>query len=196
VTVQQERRWFRLAALPIRRLLDPMAAQPRHRASLGAPDGGVVAVRAQSTSWRPAPFVRAISVAVLRRESQLLVTAVRDDRGSVVGWRPVGGTIEFGEPAADALRREFREELGEEICDLQSLCVLENVYTQNGAPGHEIVFVFRASFADAAAYRRETYEFADGVIRNEVRWLDTSEFLNGSRELFPGGLIRHLQGTA
>jgi len=121
--------------------------------------------------------------------------AVRDDRGSVVGWRPVGGTIEFGEPAADALRREFWEELGEDICDLQILCVLENLYTHNGAPGHEIVFVFSATFVDTAAYRREMYEFVDGTIRNEVKWVDTSEFLDGSQELFPGELIQHLNGS-
>jgi 8-oxo-dGTP pyrophosphatase MutT (NUDIX family) len=121
--------------------------------------------------------------------------AVRDDRGSVVGWRPVDGTIEFGEPAADALRREFREELGEDIRDLHTLCVLENLYTHNGAAGHEIVFVFSATFADAAAYRRETYQFVDGSIRNQVKWLDTAGFLEGSQTLFPSGLIEYLKGN-
>ena len=152
-------------------------------------------MRAESTSWRPAPFVRAVSVGVVRRGDQVLVMAVRDDRGSVVGWRPVGGTIEFGEPAADALRREFREELGEDICDLQTLCVLENLYTHNGAAGHEIVFVFSATFVNTAAYRRETYEFVDGKIRNEVKWVDNAEFLEGSQELFPAALIQHLRSS-
>jgi len=101
-----------------------------------------------------------------------------------VGWRPVGGTIEFGERAADALSREFREELGEDICDLQALCVLENLYTHNGAGGHEIVFVFSANFVKTRAYRRESYEFVDGKIRNEVKWVDDAEFLEGSQELF------------
>jgi ADP-ribose pyrophosphatase YjhB (NUDIX family) len=118
--------------------------------------------------------------------------AVRDDRGWVVGWRPVGGTIEFGERAADALRREFREELGEDICDVQTLCVLENLYTRNGAAGHEIVFVFSATFVNAAAYRRETYEFVDGKIRNEVKWVDSAEFVAGSQNLLPAALIQHL----
>jgi ADP-ribose pyrophosphatase YjhB (NUDIX family) len=112
-----------------------------------------------------------------------------------VGWRPVGGTIEFGERAADALRREFREELGEDICDLQTLCVLENLYTHNGAAGHEIVFVFSATFVNTVAYRRETYEFVDGKIRNEVKWVDNVEFLEGSQELFPVGLIQHLKSS-
>lgn len=55
--------------------------------------------------------------------------------------------------------------------------------------------MFSATFVDAAAYRRETYEFVDGRIRNEVKWVDTSQFLDGSQELFPGELIRHLKGT-
>lgn len=112
-----------------------------------------------------------------------------------MGWRPVGGTIEFGERAADALSREFREELGEDICDLQALCVLENLYTHNGAAGHEIVFVFSANFVKTRAYRRESYEFVDGKIRNEVKWVDDAEFLEGSQELFPTALIQYLKSS-
>jgi ADP-ribose pyrophosphatase YjhB (NUDIX family) len=119
--------------------------------------------------------------------------AVRDDRGSVKGWRPVGGSIEFGERAADALRREFMEELGEEIGRLRQLCVLENLYVHCGEPGHEIMFVFNATFASRAAYQREKYDFVDGGIRNEVTWVNSAEFLEGSQQLLPAALIGHLE---
>jgi hypothetical protein len=85
--------------------------------------------------------------------------------------------------------------LGEDICDLQILCVLENLYTHNGAAGHEIVFVFCATFVNTVAFRRDTYEFVDGKIRNEVKWVDNAEFLEGSQELFPVGLIQHLKSS-
>jgi ADP-ribose pyrophosphatase YjhB (NUDIX family) len=151
-------------------------------------------MRSESNAWRPAPFIRPISVGLVRRENQLLVMAARDDRGSIKGWRPVGGTIEFSESATDALRREFVEELGEEICNLQPVCVLENLYTHHGEAGHEIVFVFDATFVNAAAYQREGYEFVDGGIRNEVKWVDSADFLEGSQQLFPAALIQHLRG--
>jgi ADP-ribose pyrophosphatase YjhB (NUDIX family) len=70
-------------------------------------------------------------------------------------YSPPGGGVEFGERAVDAARRELREELAAEVCGLTLLGVLENIFTFEGQPGHEIVFVFEARFADAALYERE-----------------------------------------
>jgi 8-oxo-dGTP pyrophosphatase MutT (NUDIX family) len=70
-----------------------------------------------STTWRPHPIVRPVAIGVVRRGDQLLVVAVCDDAGAIKGWRPLGGTIELGERAAEALRREFVEELGEAITE-------------------------------------------------------------------------------
>lgn len=50
--------------------------------------------------------------------------AVEDDAGITRGWRPLGGTIEFGERAADALRREMVEEIGQAIAEPTLLAVL------------------------------------------------------------------------
>jgi ADP-ribose pyrophosphatase YjhB (NUDIX family) len=66
--------------------------------------------------------------------------------------RLLGGHVEFGERAADTLRREFVEEIGQVITSVQLLGVLENLFTWRGRPQHEVVFVFSAQFADSAAY--------------------------------------------
>src|SRR5690349_19165979 len=110
-----------------------------------------------STVWRPKPFVRPVAIGVVRRGDELLVVAVRDDDGIITGWRPLGGTIELGERAAEALRRELMEELGEPVHEPKLMSVLESLYFHHGAPGHEIVFVFETAFADAGAYRRERF---------------------------------------
>ena len=65
-----------------------------------------------STVWRPCPSIRAISIGVVRRGEEVLVVAVRDDAGAIKGWRPLGGAIEFGERANEALNREIEEEVG------------------------------------------------------------------------------------
>ena len=49
---------------------------------------------------------------LVRRGDELLLMVVRSDDGAIKGYRPLGGSIEFGERAADALKREFTEELG------------------------------------------------------------------------------------
>jgi hypothetical protein len=52
------------------------------------------------STWRPPSIVRPIAVGVVRRRDELLLMAVRDDDGTLKGWRPLGGAIEFGERAA------------------------------------------------------------------------------------------------
>ncbi len=54
-------------------------------------------------------------------------------------YRLLGGTIEFGELGADAVVREFREELGVEMTVRHYLGTLENLFTFEGEPGHELV---------------------------------------------------------
>jgi ADP-ribose pyrophosphatase YjhB (NUDIX family) len=133
--------------------------------------------------------VRPISVGIVRRGDELLLMAVRIDDGAIKGWRPLGGSIEFGERAADALKREFAEELGLVIAEPKLLAVLENLYTHHDAAGHEIVFVFEATLADGAAYRRDAFTFEDGGVRNDVRWVALARFQAGQELLLPTSLL-------
>jgi len=143
--------------------------------------------------WRPPSVVRPIAIGVVRRGEELLLMAVCDDGGAIKGWRPLGGTIEFGERAADTLKREFAEELGLAIAEPQLLTVLENLYTHQGTAGHEIVFVFDTRLADENAYRNDSFAFDDGGVRNEVRWVPLARFKSGQDSLFPAGLLDHVQ---
>jgi len=142
-----------------------------------------------STVWRPKPFIRPVTIGVIRRGAELLVVAVADDAGTITGWRPLGGTIELGERAAEALQREFMEELAEPITAPKLISVLESLYTHHGTQGHEIVFVFETAFAKADAYRRNNFQFRDAGVDNTARWIDLARFRSGQEQLFPAGLI-------
>lgn len=145
-----------------------------------------------TTVWRPAQHIRPIAIGIVRRGKELLVVEVRDDAGTTKGWRPLGGTIEFGETAVDALKREFMEELGVAITQPALVTVTENLYQHHNVRGHEIVFLFETTFADAAIYRRETFQFQDGGIENRAQWVDIGRFRDGRAELFPVGLARKI----
>ena len=85
--------------------------------------------------WRPPSVVRLIAIGIVRRGDELLLMAVRSDDGAIKGYRPLGGSIEFGERAAEALKREFVEELGLAITEPVLLTVIEISTRITARPG-------------------------------------------------------------
>jgi ADP-ribose pyrophosphatase YjhB (NUDIX family) len=142
--------------------------------------------------WRPPQTIRAIAVALVYRGTDVLVMAVKDDSGSIKGWRPLGGAIEFGESAEEALAREFLEEIGKPIRSIKRLCILENLYSHEGTRGHEIVFAFEAELVSSGFDSTASLSFFDGGAINEVAWLPVRGFVEGVERLFPEKLIDYL----
>jgi ADP-ribose pyrophosphatase YjhB (NUDIX family) len=62
--------------------------------------------------------------------------------------RLLGGHVEFGETLVDAIVREIAEELDVAFLQPYLLGALENIFTFEGQPGHEIVFVFGGDTGD------------------------------------------------
>ncbi len=135
------------------------------------------------------PRIRPIALAVVRRDDDaILVFEGRDETKGETFYRPLGGGIEFGERAVDALRRELREELAVELSGVRLLGVLENIFTAFGRGGHEIVFVYAADLDDPALYAVDDV----GRVADEgspVMWRPLREFLEGGAILYPDGLL-------
>lgn len=139
--------------------------------------------------WRPRPAVRAIAIAIFRREDHILAGPVYDDDGQIKGWRPLGGGIEFGERAADTLVRELHEETGQKICNIHQIGVLENLFDHHGQTGHEIVLVFEARFAQAAIYTADQLSYKEqGGVEMHAKWVSLSKARAGRVALYPDGL--------
>jgi ADP-ribose pyrophosphatase YjhB (NUDIX family) len=92
-------------------------------------------------------------MAVIKRpaDGALLVSQDANPAGELF-QRPLGGHVEFGEYSEDTVYRELAEEIGQRLTGVDLLGVLENLFEWAGELQHEIVFVYEASFADAAAY--------------------------------------------
>lgn len=105
------------------------------------------------------------ALALIRRPSDgaLLVGEAADPATGLVFHRSLGGHVEFGELASEAVVRELMEELGMDVRVGELLGVIENRFEFDGTPGHEIVFVLAADFVDPAAYALEQFEFLDPV---------------------------------
>lgn len=147
------------------------------------------------TIWRPQPLIRVKAIGLHWRNGRLLAAEVRDDSGRLKGVRPLGGSVEFGERAEDALIREFREELGIEVTPVGATFVMENLYRHEGAAGHEILFIQEVNFPDQCFENEYFIEFFEDNGSPEIaRWFDLDDLdLPGGPMLFPSGLKDRLR---
>jgi len=135
--------------------------------------------------------VRPVATCVFLDGDRMLVV----DNGSFL--RPPAGEVEFGEHALDAVRREMAEEIGVQDASYQLIGVLENVFTDVGGPGHELVFVFDGDLANL----RTSMPLRTNEIHSGDRigfWASLAELRSDPRPTYPGGLLdlveRHLSG--
>lgn len=138
--------------------------------------------------------IRVIVLGLIRRGDQILVFQGHDDVKGQTFYRPLGGGVEWGERTEDALVREFKEELGADLVDVRLLTVLENIFTYNGQPGHEIVFVYEAALADKSLYEKDlvpAYEEAAGEF--EAIWKPVADFISGIEILYSEGIVELLK---
>ncbi|HEX9364367.1 MAG TPA: NUDIX domain-containing protein [Candidatus Dormibacteraeota bacterium] len=143
----------------------------------------------------PPAAIRPIVLAVIRSEDQILVFRGEDPVKAEVFYRPLGGGIEFGETGETAIRREIREEIGAELVNIRPLGALENIFTYDGGPGHEIVLLFDADLLDTEIYHVEQIAGleADGGALT-VTWKPLVDFRGGDR-LYPEGLLSLLDAN-
>jgi ADP-ribose pyrophosphatase YjhB (NUDIX family) len=128
------------------------------------------------------------TMVVFRRGKEILVNEVPEPDGTVKGYRPPGGHVEFGEKAVETIAREVIEELQTEGENFQLLSLLENLFTYGGKPHHEIVFIFTADFKDKSFYDKDHIlgHLEDGT-NFDLFWMDPAKCSEGL-EIYPKGL--------
>ena len=140
--------------------------------------------------------IRPLALGILWRsrghDNELLVFEACDHVKDETYYRPLGGGIEFGEHGQEALRREFREEIGVELASARYLATLENVFTCNGQRGHEIVLLYEVTLADRSLYEQETFEVREETETLTARWMPLRIFQKGGPPLYPDGLLELL----
>jgi len=139
--------------------------------------------------------IRPIAVCLFRKANRILVSEGFDTIEQNYYYRPLGGEIEYGESSRKAVVREIREELGAEIENLQLLGVMENIFVCEGQPGHEIVFVFDAKFADESLYELEEIDGyqQEANVRFKARWKSLNEIEESNGRLVPEDLAKMLR---
>ena len=139
--------------------------------------------------------IRPIAIGIFRRDDRILVFESRehDSRGRIF-YRPLGGSIEFGEYGHQTLAREIREEIGAEVENVRYLGLNENLFrAPDGQRAHEIVLVYEADLADKALYEvDEMLVTEDTGATFQAFWKSLTFFQRGEAPLYPNGLLELL----
>ncbi len=134
--------------------------------------------------------IRGLTVVIIKNKGRVLVSPGYDPKKDHHFYRLIGGGIEFGEKSLDALHRELKEELDTQIINPKLLGTLENVFTFNGQPGHEIAFLYEAEFKDSSLYDLEEMKILDSEDDGRVIWLEINE--ENNKVIYPTGVADYL----
>jgi 8-oxo-dGTP pyrophosphatase MutT (NUDIX family) len=136
--------------------------------------------------------IRPLAICVFRNEDRILVNLGYDSVKDEYFYRPLGGGIEFGEPGANAVCREIMEEINVEVEkeSLKYLGAVENIFTFDGAPGHEIVLIYDGALKESGLYDQAVI-VGNEANGEEIRavWKNLEEFGAGKNILYPTGLL-------
>ncbi|MGC9356472.1 MAG: NUDIX hydrolase [Anaerolineae bacterium] len=138
--------------------------------------------------------IRPIAVCIFRRGDSIFVFEGYDPTKEQVFYRPLGGAIEFGESGAQTVARELQEEIGAQITEIRYLFTLENIFTYDGQPGHEIIMVYEGRFVNDDWYDRSHVKgHEDNGLPFKALWKPLEDFRQGAI-LYPTGLLARLIG--
>lgn len=129
-----------------------------------------------------------MAIAVIVNQDRLLIFEGFDRERQTPYYRPLGGEIEFGESGEEALVRELREEIGQDISNITYIETLESRYSLDQVPGHELVRVYSARLVNERAYRQSFVIEEPGILPEQAYWKPISELAQQPELLVPHGL--------
>mgnify|MGYP005784042395 FL=1 len=134
--------------------------------------------------------IRPIALGLAIKNNKLLVSEGFDKVKNETFYRCLGGGIEFLEKSSDALKREFKEEIGANIIIKDFLGVSENIFTYKGKNAHELILFYSIDISDDNY--QEEYKVIDDHGETIAKWIDIQEFKNKSKILYPEDVFKYL----
>lgn len=137
--------------------------------------------------------IRLIALGLIRNgANQIFVSEGYDPVKQDTFYRAMGGGVDFGETSLEALKREFQEEIQAELKNIRYLGCLENLFTFNGKPGHEIIQLYECDFVDPKYYQLERQEFTEKDRKKVAVWVDINRCKSGELRLVPEQFLDYL----
>jgi 8-oxo-dGTP pyrophosphatase MutT (NUDIX family) len=138
--------------------------------------------------------IKPVAVCIFRKENAILVREGHNPSTNERFFQPLGGSLRFGEYSWEAIRREIRNELGEEIKNLTFIGPAEEVTRGGERQDHEILFLFEGEFENPASYQKPVLvgQTGEGTTYQAV-WKPIKDFRRKKVRLYPEGLLDFLK---
>ncbi len=138
--------------------------------------------------------IRVKSLAWIEDQGELFVVRMHDKVKGDDYYRPIGGSVEFGESSEEAVLREAWEELHTRLEIIGAPVVVENRFDCDGEQGHEIDFLVPCRFTDQEFNLRQEHDLIEASgERFKAYWIPIKDCLNGSLRLVPEALLNWYQ---
>ena len=134
--------------------------------------------------------IRPIALGIAIKNNKLLVGEGFDKVKNQTFYRCLGSGIEFLEKSSEALKREFKEEIGADITVKDFLGISENIFTYQGKNAHELILFYSIEISDNDY--KEEYHIADEDDSGIAKWIDIDEFKNKNKILYPEEIFKYI----
>ena len=134
--------------------------------------------------------IRPIVLGIAIKDNKLLVGEGFDNMKNETFYRCLGGGIEFLEKSSDALKREFKEEIGANIVVKNFLGISENIFKYKGKDAHELILFYSIEISEKDY--KEEYIINDDCVEYKAKWIDIEEFKNENKVLYPEDIFKYI----
>lgn len=134
--------------------------------------------------------IRPVVLGIAIKNGKILVSEGYDKVKKQTFYRCLGGGIEFLETSQEALKREYKEELGIDII-VEDFCgISENIFTYQGKNAHELILFYNIKIQDKDV--REKYHIIDDNWESDAYWIDVNEFKNNKKIIYPEQIFKYI----
>ena len=139
------------------------------------------------------PRAKALGIVICENKILLEEFTGKHSKGTGIYYRPLGGTIEYGEKSNETIIREYKEEIGVDVEIVSYLSCLENIFTIGVDIGHEIIQVYLVKFKETTLYKHESFKIVEDSKIAYAKWIPIKDIVERKKTLYPNGLIELLQ---